>query len=246
MNHEQHTRPLLNTDRALKLIIYINIAIFILSLLFSRKDIFISMNPLLAFSPSMNVLKFLGASGTAASRVLHFDVWWTFITANWLHGSLVHLAFNMVALRQIAPLVIQEYGLSRMFTIYTLSGIIGFFLSYKAGVTLTVGASAGICGMIGASLFFGKTSRNPFGQMVYKQTSGWVVSLILIGFLLPNINNWGHGGGLAGGIFFAWLFGYLQKRKEHMIDIFLAIACAGVTAFLLGRSVVLAFLLIYI
>jgi rhomboid protease GluP len=245
MNLKPHTRPLLNADRALKLIITTNIAIFILSLLFSRKDVFVSMNPLLAFSPSMNVLRFLGASGTAASRILHFDVWWTFITANWLHGSLVHLLFNMVALRQIAPLVIQEYGLSRMFTIYTLSGIVGFFLSYKAGVLLTVGASAGICGMIGASLFFGKTSQSPFGQMVYKQTSGWVVTLILIGFLLPNINNWGHGGGLIGGIFFAWVFGYLQKRREMILDKVLAAVCAGVTVFLLGKSVILAFFLVY-
>jgi len=41
-----------------------------------------------------------------------------------------------------------------------------------------------------------------------------VLSLIIIGFLMPAINNWGHAGGLLAGIFLGWVFGYQERRNE--------------------------------
>ena len=139
------------------------------------------------------------------------------MTANWLHGSLLHIVFNMIALNAICPLVIREFGIFRMFSIYSITGVAGFFFSYIGGVYITIGASAGLCGLIGASLFFGKSRGGFWGQLVYKQTTGWIISLILIGFFLPNINNWGHAGGLFAGIFSGWLFGYNEKRLENSL-----------------------------
>jgi len=132
-----------------------------------------------------------------------------------------------------------------MFSIYTLAGIFGFLLSYFGKVYLTIGASSGLCGLIGAALFFGKSRGGQWGKLVYKQTSGWVVSLLLIGFLIPNINNWSHGGGLLAGIFFGWVLGYNEKRMENIFDKSLAVFFAGITAWLLLKSVVQGFFLIY-
>ena len=67
-----------------------------------------------------------------------------------------------------------------------------------------------------------KSRGGQWGQLVYKQTSGWVISLIIIGFLLPNINNWSHAGGLFAGIFLA---GYWDiVRKEGKIILILALS----------------------
>ena len=227
----------------LKAIIYTNIFMFVISLIYSGKKMVLSLNPFYALTPSIDVLNFLGASGTIP--IIKFQAWWSLITANWLHGSLLHILFNMMALKTVAPLVIKEFGISRMFSIYTLAGISGFLLSYFGNVYITIGASSGLCGLIGASLYFGKSRGGQWGQLVYKQTSGWVVSLIIIGFLLPNINNWSHAGGVIAGIFFGWLMGYNEKRGENYFDLLLAVFLASITLFLLAKSVIEGFFLIY-
>ena len=227
----------------IKAIIYTNIFMFIISLVYSGKNMVFSLNPFYALTPSIDVLNFLGASGTIP--IIKFKAWWSLITANWLHGGLLHILFNMMALKTVAPLVIKEYGIFRMFSIYTLAGISGFLLSYFGNVYITIGASSGLCGLIGASLFFGKSRGGQWGQLVYKQTSGWVVSLVLIGFLMPNINNWGHAGGLIAGIFFGWIMGYNEKRREHFFDFLLSAFFAALTIFLLAKSVIQGFFLIF-
>jgi len=227
----------------LKGILYTNIFLFVISLIYSGRDMVMSINPFFALTPSMDVLNFLGASGTIP--IDHFHAWWSLITANWLHGSLLHIIFNMLALRTVAPLVIHEFGIYRMFSIYTISGAAGFYLSYLGNVPLTIGASSGLCGLIGALLYFGKSRGGEWGQRVYKQTSGWIISLLVFGFLIPNINNWGHGGGLLGGIFLGWILGYNDKRKEGRSDNVLGLILMLLTALLLVRSIVQGFFLIF-
>jgi rhomboid protease GluP len=229
--------------RVLKTIIYTNVVLFIISLVFSGRSMHTGLNPFNALSPAMDVLLFLGASGRLPIDA--FQAWGSLITANWLHGSLLHIVFNMLALNTVAPLVMAEYGMFRMFTIYTLSGAAGFLLSVMGNVPVTIGASAGLCGLIGALLYFGRSRGGPWGQRVYQQTSGWIISLALIGFLLPNINNWGHAGGLVGGIALGWIFGYTDKRVEGPGDRILAIGLMGLTVLLLGRPVIKRFFLVF-
>lgn len=225
----------LTPSRVLKTIIGTNILLFLVSLIYSGRQMVMSINPFYALTPSTDALIFLGASGRYP--IDHFQAWGSLITANWLHGSLLHIIFNMLALRTVAPLVMHEFGLYRMFSIYTLSGAGGFFLSYVGNVHLTIGASSGLCGLIGALLYFGRSRGGTWGQRVYQQTSGWIFSLVLIGFLMPNINNWGHGGGLVTGIFLGWVLGYNDKRKNHGLDKVLCFVLMGITALLLAGSV---------
>ena len=243
MTHHTIHQPFLTPALVLKAMIYTNVIMFVISLIYSGKHMVLSLNPFYALTPSMDALNFLGASGTLP--IAKFEAWWSLITANWLHGGLLHILFNMMALRTVAPLVMKEFGLARMFSIYTLTGIAGFLLSYIGNVYLTIGASSGLCGLIGAALYFGKSRGGAWGKLVYKQTSGWVVSLVLIGFLMPNINNWGHAGGLIGGIFFGWVLGYNDKRQENVFDQSLAVFFVGITVWLLARSVIQGFFLIY-
>jgi rhomboid protease GluP len=229
--------------RVLNTTIGVNVIMYVISLIFSGSSMHTGFNPFSALSPSADALMFLGASGKIPIQA--FQAWDSLITANWLHGSLLHIVFNMLALKTVAPLVMAEYGIYRMFTIYTLSGAIGFLLSVMGNVPLTIGASSGLCGLIGALLYFGKSRGGTWGQRVYQQTSGWIFSLILIGFLLPNINNWGHAGGLLGGIAIGWILGYVERRPENRVDRTLAVFLMGITTFLLARPVIQGFFLVF-
>ena len=219
----------------LKAIIAINIVMFIVSLIYSGKNIIVTLNPFYALTPSLDVLTFLGASGRFP--IIKFNSWWSLITANWLHGGLLHILFNMMAFWQICPLVIREFGLYRTFVIYTASGIIGFFVSYLAGVTFTIGASAAIFGLMGSLIYYGKSRGGLYGQAIYKQVGGWVIGMFLLGLMIPVINNWGHGGGLLGGILLAYWVGYQEKSREKSLHRSLAFACVLTTLLTLTWAV---------
>jgi rhomboid protease GluP len=185
------------------------------------------LNPLTFLSPSDTSLFLLGATGTVP--IDRYHRLWTLISASYLHGGVLHIFFNMFALGQLASVVDREFGVYRMFVIYSVSGIIGFLISYLAGVTLTIGASASVCGLVGAALYYGKSRGGVYGRNLYRQISIWIIFLFVFGLIVPGINNWGHGGGILAGIIFGYLLGYQEKKRENIIHKILAGVCAVVT-----------------
>lgn len=219
----------------IRIIIYVNVALYIFALLLDISSLGMSMNPLVFLSPSNKSLFLLGATGTIPLLQQHW--WWSLVSASYLHGGLLHIFFNMFALRQLGPFVVHQYGVNRFFSIYTITGIAGFFISFLAGIPFTIGASASICGLIGATLYYGKSRGGTFGQAVYRQVMGWVIGLALFGFLVPGINNWGHGGGIAAGILMGFLFGYNERQAETTRHRVLAIACVILTVIVLAWAI---------
>jgi rhomboid protease GluP len=232
------TQGLRSPDQLIKAIIYVNVGLYIFSLLLDPLASKLSMNPFSFLSPANRSLVLLGATGTIPIDQLHR--WWSVVSANYLHGSVLHILFNMLAFRQLAPFVLQEYGPYRMLSIYTLGGIFGFVVSYFAGVRLTIGASAAVCSLIGASLYYGKSRGGLYGQAVYKQIGGWALGIFLFGFLVPGINNWGHGGGILAGIVLGAMFGYHERRREGVFHRILAGGCMVLTVAVLAWAVVSA------
>lgn len=218
--------------RIISLLISVNIGMYVFSLLLNSRAAGPAFNPLAFFSPDNKSLLLLGATGTVAIAQLHR--WWTLIAANYLHANLLHILFNLMALRQIGPLVIQEFGGYRMFALYTLGGISGFLLSYFAGVPFTIGASAAVCSLIGALLYYGKSRGGSYGQNIFSQVGGWAVSIFVFGLVVPGINNWAHGGGMAAGVLFAYLLGYQERKRENISHKFLAVACGALTVMVLA------------
>jgi rhomboid protease GluP len=219
----------------IKVLIGVNIGMFVLSLLLDPRMTRLSPNPLQFLSPSDQSLLVLGATGTIPIDRLHR--WWTLISASYLHGGILHIFFNMAAFRQLAPLIIREYGASRMFAIYTLGGVAGFGLSYLAGVQLTIGASAGVCGLVGAALYYGKSRGGTYGSAIYKQVGMWVIIMFVFGLLAPGINNWGHGGGIVAGALLGCLLGYGERKRERAIHKTLAAVCLVATGLVLTWAV---------
>jgi rhomboid protease GluP len=196
----------------IKVIIYCNVAVFIFSLILTPLNLGSPANPLTFLSPSNNSLLLLGATGTIP--IDRFGRWWTLLSASFIHGGILHIFFNMFALRQLGPFVLQEYGFNRFTIIYLLSGILGFYISYLAGVFLTIGASASICGLIGAILYYGKSRGGLYGETIYRQAMGWVIGLVLFGIMVPGINNWAHGGGIVAGMLIGLILSYSERKSE--------------------------------
>ncbi len=212
-------------------LLYANAALYILSLLLNPAALGFSLNPLSFLSPSETGLFYLGATGTVP--VLGYGRWWTVFTASFLHGGLLHIFFNMFALNQLGPFVWRQFGFWRFWIIYLASGVGGFLLSLLAGVPFTIGASAGLCGLIGAIFYYGKSRGGFLGDMISRQAMGWIVGIAVFGLILPGINNWAHGGGLLAGIGAAFLAGHRDRNPEMAAHRTLGAVFLGITALFL-------------
>lgn len=225
-----------NPQQLVQTLIIINAAVFIFSILINPRGGNFNFSPFHFLSPSNQSLLILGSTGTVPVFKLHR--WWTLISANFLHGGLIHILFNMLAMRQLIPLVAMEYGMARTITIYLAGGTIGFLVSTLAGIPFTIGASASVCALIGALLYYGKSRGGVYGQTIFSQIGGWALGIAIFGFMMPGINNWGHGGGMAAGVLLGFLLGYHEKVRESFSHRIIAIVCICGTALTLLWSVI--------
>ncbi|MBM3791246.1 MAG: rhomboid family intramembrane serine protease [Acidobacteria bacterium] len=200
-------------------------------------------------APSTRSLFMFGASG--AIPVFGYDRWWTFLSAGWLHGGLLHILFNLLWIRQLAPATAELYGAPRMIVLYTASSVAGFVLSSAAGFYLawfpigflrgaqfTIGASAAIFGLLGALVYYGRRTGSSY---VGSQAKTYAVILFVFGFIMPGIDNFAHLGGFLGGYgISAWLDPMKPERIDHVI---LALACLVGTALSILASLLTGFAL---
>jgi len=135
-----------------------------------------------------------------ASMPLYLDLQqpWRFVMAVFLHGSLMHIVFNMWVLMDIGPQIEEFYGSARFFFIYVVTGIGGYVLSSLRG-HFSVGGSGALLGLIGVMLAITTGRRSAAMQMLRSQIIRWLVYIAVWGFLFPGIDNFAHLGGLATG-----------------------------------------------
>jgi len=187
--------------------------------------------------PHRDVLIRFGSSG--AWPVFEFGRWWTVLSAGWLHGDLIHIGFNLYWVRMLAPATAELFGASRMIVIYTFSTIAGFLVSSTVGWwvyienhmtggggggggggPLTVGASASILGLLGATVAYGhRTGAYSTSRFAWQ----YALYMIVFGFIMPRVDNWAHIGGFIGGYLGAVML--RPDRAESPTHTGLAIVC---------------------
>ncbi len=147
--------------------------------------------------------------------IKEFHQWWRLITPVFLHGSVMHLLFNMYALYVIGPELETFYGHRDFLLFYLITGFSGNVVSYVASPnTISVGASTALFGMIAAQGFLAFKNKRLIRN--YSKTISnilFVVALNLVLGLRSGIDNWGHLGGLIGGAIIAFLSGPVMEIR---------------------------------
>jgi rhomboid protease GluP len=199
-----------------------------------------SGSPLGILAPAESVQVMLGASG--AYPVFGLGMWWTILSAGWLHASILHIAMNMLWVRNLGPSTADLYGGPRMVIIYTagaaggflLSSVLGLYPIPKFGAPLTVGASAPIVGLQGALMYFGRRSGS---SLVHAEAKGYAVAFFVFGLIFPGVDNAAHAGGFIGGYVAGMLMDPLKpERVNHMI---VALICLVATLLAILASVIM-------
>jgi rhomboid protease GluP len=184
----------------------------------------------------------LGVSG--AYPVFFYGRWWSVLSAGWLHGSALHILFNMMWVRDLGPPVADIYGGARLMIIYTVSSACGFLLSSCAGrfmpqlpllggAGFTLGASAAIFGLLGALVHYGRRGGS---SMIRTHAMSYAVGMFVFGLIMPGIDNYAHAGGFIGGYLTSmWLDPLKPERVNHMVG---ALACLLATVFAILASII--------
>ncbi|MBV9788360.1 MAG: rhomboid family intramembrane serine protease [Chloroflexi bacterium] len=161
--------------------------------------------------------------GGKENQAIDAGQWWRLLTPMVLHGNLTHLLFNSWALYALGTEAERVYGTLRFLAIYLLSGLAGSIASYVFNPdVLSVGASGAIFGLLGALAAFAFTARSFVGWEASKMQLGQMATLAVInlafGFVVPNIDNSAHIGGLIiGGISgLALAPRYVIERRTYM------------------------------
>jgi len=123
---------------------------------------------------------------------------WRLVMASFLHGSLMHIGFNMWVLMDIGPQIEELYGSARYFFIYVVAGIGGYILSGLVG-HFSVGGSASLLGLIGLLLAVTTKRSGASMQMLRSQLIKWLIYIAIMGFVISGIDNLAHLGGLISG-----------------------------------------------
>lgn len=169
-------------------LIGINVAVFLAQLLF----------------PQVTLL------GIKSNDLIEAGQYWRFLTPAFLHGSPTHLLVNMLSLHSLGPVVEWTCGRQRFLAIYLLAAITGNIASYVGDPLPSLGASGAVFGLSGALVVYFWRNNRLFGSRVNSllvRLLGIIALNLGSGLVLPQIDQWGHLGGLLGGASIAFLLG---------------------------------------
>ena len=183
------------------ILIVINLLVFLISAWISKNIFNIDIYTLIIMGAKVNSLIDKGQV-------------WRLITCAFLHGGLIHIFFNMYALKILGPEIEYVYGKIKYLVIYLLSAIAASIFSYIFGPqSVSVGASGAIFGLFGAMLIFGIKHRKQMGKAYMMNILQVIFVNVIIGISSSNIDNEAHFGGLIVGALIALLLGERRPLK---------------------------------
>lgn len=178
----------------------------------------------------------MGARSTGA---FFAGQWWRLFVPIFLHGGILHLLFNTMALVQVGPLAEQAYGRARFLLIFLVAGVAGNVLGlffYPRGIG--VGASGALFGLIGAAGLWGHRRGDSVGLMIRGVMLQWGFYALIFGFMM-GADNAAHIGGLAGGLLLSLVVGDAGPLRNAGSRLWTTLAAAAVviTLVALGLAV---------
>lgn len=188
------------------IIIGLLVLIYLLGLIIGNKNL---INMFAVYGPYIN----------------EYHEYYRLITGTLLHGDILHLLSNCYALYIVGSQVESFYGKKKFILIYLFSAICGSLLSISLSNYASIGASGAIFGLMGSLLYFGYYYRVYFGSTWKEKFLPVIVINLILGFLIPNIDYFGHIGGLIGGVLISMALGlkYKERKPDHINGIVLSI-----------------------
>lgn len=188
----------------------------------------LGMRPL--FSPDPYLLIHSGAQYWPL--VLSEGQWWRCLSYAFTHGGLIHLAFNMLVLYQVGPMLEFELGSARYFFLYTVTALTATVAGYLWHPAVpVVGASGSLFGLIGFSVVYFHRLGDHAALQHRNFMFQWAVYAFIFG-LLVGADNAGHLGGALGGAVIGLLIPVSIRGRRATTPLFNLLATLSLMAIL--------------
>jgi membrane associated rhomboid family serine protease len=148
---------------------------------------------------------------------------WRFLTYAFVHGGLLHIAFNMLALWQFGPRVERLFGTKRFAMFYLWCALGGALLHLSAPLfvptmqaSVMIGASAAVFGVMLAYAHAWPRQLILFFGVLPMQVRWYIVAFAVLSLFLgltdrsPGVAHWAH----LGGFVTAWLLVRLPSARR--------------------------------
>ena len=190
----------------------------------------------LAFGKVLDGIALVACGAKDRQLILEAGQWWRLVSAGFLHAGTLHLVANMVALVSIGRLVERLWGTPRFLLIYLVALIGGNAASLVATPRPSVGASGAILGLFGALVVYSMRYRHlvaPRGRVLVWVNLAIVAGIqVVIGLLVPFVDNAAHAGGAVTGAALALLLRpeALRDQTGRVREIVVRLAVMAVVA----------------
>lgn len=151
------------------------------------------------------------AFGAKVNTLIKEGEYWRLITSMFIHIGVIHLFFNLYALKSLGSLAEEAFGHRKYLLIYLLAGLGGSLASFIFSPALSAGASGAIFGLLGALAYYSYKRPN-----LWKSGLGMNLMIVILvnigfGFIQPGIDNFAHLGGLLTGTLLSIILTESQK-----------------------------------
>ncbi len=236
--------PVGDDDRALfrpayvtHFLLWTNVFVFLLQQVFPSLTYGWSMVPL-EISSGKDIVGLVALRTSAGTvEIMHYPgpvpIYLTLLTSMFLHGSLLHIAGNMLYLWIFGDNVEHRFGSLLFLGFYLIAGVAGALVEvafHTTSVVPVLGASGAISGVLGAYLvlfpknrvyvlFFFTVLALPASLVI----GGWVLFQLLggVGSIMgPQVGGVAylvHLGGFVTGALLAWPMRKVVREREHHI-----------------------------
>ena len=148
--------------------------------------------------------------GWKENSLINDGEYYRLLTAGFLHGSVLHLFFNMYSLWNIGTIMfdprVTTFTPLQFLLIYFSSLLGGSLFSYWFNASPSVGASGAVLGLLGALVVSSIVNNQP---ALLNNILTNLVILTILGFTVGRIDNWAHLGGFLTGAGVSGLFLFL-------------------------------------
>ncbi len=182
----------------------LKVAVGVLVAVFAGQYFFDAQHPTLPGRISASIQ----SAALVRTEVLENGEWWRLVTTGLMHGGVLHILFNGMALYSLGRVIVALVSPSLLSIVFLVSVVTGSLASIWLGnAPASVGASGGILGCLGFLLVVTQKFKEELPGHLRSSLVQSSIVIAIFGFLGSHfIDNAAHLGGFAGGIVLGEIF----------------------------------------
>ncbi len=173
--------------------------------------------------------------GAKVDGLVRLGQFWRLVTATFLHAGYAHMFINGLGLLVLGQTMERLYGSVRFVLIYVLCGVAAGLASLFMAHGVMVGASGAIFGIVGMLVTYGFRYRREIPGRYQAMFGAGLLPLVGLnvglGFIIPQIDNAAHIGGLIAGCMLGLVFRPRTSGRSNPLSAWLrraAFVAAGI------------------